>query len=79
MTFAELLDQALALLQRHGRVTYQTLQLQYQLDEVHLAALKDQLLYAHPQVIDDGGRGLVWTAAWPAPASEGPPGAATEQ
>jgi hypothetical protein len=32
MTFEELLDQALALLQRHERVTYKTLQLQFQLD-----------------------------------------------
>src|SRR5205823_4197409 len=69
-TFADLLDQALALLQRHGRVTYQTLQLQLQLDEAYLAALKDQLLYAHPQVVDDAGRGLVWTAGPPAPAGE---------
>jgi hypothetical protein len=28
MTFEEMLDQALAMLQRRGRVTYQTLQLQ---------------------------------------------------
>jgi hypothetical protein len=71
MTFAELLDQALVLLQRHGRVTYQTLLLQFQLDDAHLAVLKDQLLYAYPQVIDDGGRGLVWTAERPAPEPEG--------
>jgi len=70
MTFAELLDQALALLQRHGRVTYQTMQLQLQLDNAHLAILKDQLLYAYPQVIDDGGRGLVWIAERPAPEVE---------
>jgi hypothetical protein len=31
MTFAELLDQVLALLQRHGRVTYQAIQLQFQM------------------------------------------------
>jgi class 3 adenylate cyclase/predicted ATPase len=70
MMFAELLDQALALLQRHGRVTYQTLRLQFQLDEARLAALRDQLLYAYPQVIDDAGRGLVWTAEWRAPDPE---------
>ena len=33
MTFAGFLDQALALLQRHGRLTYQALPLQFQLDE----------------------------------------------
>jgi hypothetical protein len=33
MTFEEVLDQAIAMLQRRGRVTYRTLQLQFQLDE----------------------------------------------
>jgi hypothetical protein len=36
MTFEEILDQAIAMLQRRGRVTYQTLRLQFQLDEEHL-------------------------------------------
>jgi hypothetical protein len=43
-------------------VTYRTLQLQFQLDAERLEALKDELLYAHPQVRDDAGRGLVWAA-----------------
>ena len=38
MTFEEILDQAIAMLQRRGRVTYQTLRLQFQLDEEHLEA-----------------------------------------
>ena len=38
MTFEELLDQAIALLQRRGRVTYRTLKRQFQLDD---AALED--------------------------------------
>ncbi len=61
MTFEEMLDQAMAMLQRRGRVTYRTLQRQFQLDEDALNDLKDELLYAHPQVHDDEGRGLVWT------------------
>jgi hypothetical protein len=36
MTFEEILDQALAMLQRRGRVTFRTLQLQFQLDNDHL-------------------------------------------
>jgi tetratricopeptide (TPR) repeat protein len=63
MTFEEVLDQALAMLQRRGRVTYRTLQRQFQLDEDALNDLKDALLYAHPEVHDDAGRGLVWTGA----------------
>ena len=61
MTFEEILDQALAMLQRRGRVTYRALKLQFSLDDDHLEALKDELLYAHPQVVDDAGRGLFWT------------------
>src|SRR5215470_14893637 len=61
MTFEEMLDQALAMLQRRGRLTYRTLQRQFHLDNDALTDLKDALLYAHPEVHDDEGRGLVWT------------------
>jgi len=61
MTFEELLDQAIAMLQRRGRITYRALQRQFALDEDALTDLKDELLYAHPEVHDDAGRGLVWT------------------
>src|SRR5215831_8734064 len=61
MTFEEFLDQAVAMLQRRGRVTYQTLKLQFQLDEEHLEALKDAILFAYPQVVDAAGRGLIWS------------------
>jgi hypothetical protein len=62
MTFEEILDQAIAMLQRRRRVTYSTLKLQFQLDDVQLAALKDELLYSQqPHVVDDAGHGLVWT------------------
>ena len=60
MTFEEILDQAIAMLQRRGRLTYGALQRQFQLDDATLDDLKEQLLYAHPQVVDDAGRGLVW-------------------
>ena len=59
MTFEEMLDQALAMLQRRGRVTYRALTLQFRLDDDHLEALKDELLYAHPHVVEDDGRGLI--------------------
>src|SRR5262249_30391365 len=74
MTFEEMLDQALALLQRRGRVTYRTLKLQFSLDDDHLEALKEELLYAHPHMVDDDGRGLVWTGeARPTPTPGSPP------
>jgi class 3 adenylate cyclase len=70
MTFGEILDHAVAILQRRGRVTYRTLQRQFQLDEDALNDLKAELLYAHPEVRDDAGRGLVWTPAAPVVAAE---------
>src|SRR5215475_10487033 len=74
MTFEEMLDQALAMLQRRGRVTYRALRLQFGLDVDHLEALKDELLYAHPHVVADDGRGLIWTGeARSTPTPEFPP------
>ena len=61
MSFEELLDQAIAMLRRRGRVTYRTLKLQFDLDDDHLDALKEELLYSQSQVRDEDGRGLVWT------------------
>ena len=69
MTFEEMLDQAMAMLQRRGRVTYRALKLQFNLDDDRLEALKDEILYAHPHMVNDDGRGLVWTGdAGPAPS-----------
>src|SRR6266702_2764469 len=61
MTFEEVLDQAIAMLQRRGRLTYRTLQLQFQLDEAHLEALKDEIIYGQRLAVDEEGRVLVWT------------------
>src|SRR5499427_981579 len=61
MTFEEILDQAIAMLQRRGRLTYGALKRQFQLDDAALEDLKEALLFAHPQIADEAGRGLVWT------------------
>src|SRR6266446_5059718 len=71
MDLYDVLDHVVALLQRRSRVTYNALKLQFHLDDDQLAVLRDELLYAYPQVIDDAGRGLRWTgdrAATQAPA-----------
>jgi hypothetical protein len=44
MTFEELLDQAIALLQRRGRLTYRALQRQFDLDDDYLEDLKAELI-----------------------------------
>ena len=60
MTFEEILDHAIAMLQRRGRLTYRTLQLQFHLDDEHLEALKDELIYGQRLAVDEDDRVLVW-------------------
>jgi len=77
--FVAVVDQVITLLRQRGRVTYRTLQLQFTLDDEQLAALKDELLYSQPHVVDEAGRGLVWTGdtgATPA-LSPSPPSSAS--
>ena len=74
MTFEEILDQAIAMLQRRKRVAYRTLQVQFHLDDNALEALKDELLYAQQVARDEDGRVLVWmssaeTLPFPPPSS----------
>ena len=79
MTFKEVLAQVLAWLQQEQRVSYRALKRQFDLDDAYLEDLKDALLYAHPQVVDDQGRGLIWTgdaATTPAVSPAVPPPAA---
>jgi tetratricopeptide (TPR) repeat protein len=73
MDFYAVLDHAVDLLRQRGRVTYRALKIQFKLDDDQLETLKDELLYAHPQVVDDAGRGLLWTGT---PAAAPPPAAA---
>ena len=61
MTFEEILDQALAILQRRGRVTYRLLKRQFQLDDDTLADLLAELRYTHRDVISEDEQGMVWT------------------
>jgi class 3 adenylate cyclase len=61
MTFEELLDQAIALLQRRGRLTYGALKRQFQLDDAYLEDLKAELIEGQRVAVDEDGRVLVWT------------------
>ncbi len=71
MTFEEIVDQALAMLQRRGRVAYRTLKRQFQLDDDALEDLKVELITAQRLAADEGGEVLVWTGAGtPAPVRE---------
>ena len=61
--FVAVLDQVIALLRQRGRLTYRTLQRQFQLDEVALEDLKEELIYGQRLAVDEDGRVLVWTGA----------------
>jgi hypothetical protein len=61
MTFEEVLDQAIAMLQWRGRLTYRTLQRQFQLDDATLDDLKHEFIYGQRLAVDEEGRVLVWT------------------
>jgi class 3 adenylate cyclase len=79
MTFEALLDQAIDLLRRRGRVTYRALKLHFQLDDDTLEVLKDELLYGQPQAVEADDKGLVWTGAPPAAAPDTRPQAEAER
>src|SRR5215467_1140254 len=60
MTFDEILEQVIALLKRQGRVSYPALKRRFALDDTYIEDLKTEILYVYP-VIDDDGKGLIWT------------------
>jgi len=82
MDFYAVLDEIRKLLQRRGRVTYRALKVQFQLDDEHLEALKEELIEAEQLAVDEQGKVLVWTGVqrrnrhWPPsqpPARNGRP------
>jgi hypothetical protein len=76
MTFEELVDQAIAMLERRGRVTYRALKRQFQLDDDVLEDLTAEIIKAQRLAVDEDGEVLVWTGTVtgadrsPAPAQE---------
>ena len=56
MTFEEILDQAIAMLQRRGRLTYGTLKRQFQLDDAALEDLKNELIEGQRLAVDERGK-----------------------
>ena len=61
MTFEEILDQAMAMLQHRGRVAYRTLKRQFNLDDDALEDLKIEIIKAQRLAVDEDGEVLVWT------------------
>src|SRR5262245_20571759 len=60
VSFEEVLDQAIAMLQRRGRLTYRTLQRQFYLDAEALEDLTFELIKGQRLAVDEDGEVLVW-------------------
>lgn len=67
MTFKEVLRQVVEWLQEDGRVSYCSVKRQFDLDDNYFEDLQEALRYTHAEVVDDDGRGFVWTGEPPAP------------
>src|SRR4029434_8196292 len=73
MTFEEILDQAVAMLQRRGRVSYRALQRQFQLDDAYLQDLTTEIVEVLQLAVDQDHTMLVWMGGPSAPAPVSPP------
>ena len=60
MKFSDIIDQASALLQRKGRLTYRTLKREFELDDDGLEDLKFELIEGQCVAVDEDGKVLVW-------------------
>src|SRR5215475_6904409 len=86
MTFDEILEQAIEMLQRRGRLTYRTFKRQFQLDDEVLEDLKFELIEGQRLATDENGTVLIWTgdtasgqAVVPQPAQPTPQPVAQDQ
>jgi len=70
MKFSEVVEQAGALLQRKGRITYRALRREFDLDNEALEDLKGELIDAEQVARDENGKVLIWTGASPVQSSE---------
>src|SRR5215468_7820372 len=60
MTFDEILEQVITLLQRQGRVSYRALKRRFTIDDDYIDDLKEEIIYAQRIATDEDGRILVW-------------------
>jgi class 3 adenylate cyclase/tetratricopeptide (TPR) repeat protein len=61
MDLFAVVDQVIELLRSRGRVSYRALQVQFNLDDKALDALKAELIEVHQIAVDQAGTMLVWT------------------
>jgi len=68
----EILDQAIAMLERRGRLTYGALKRQFDIDDAYLEDLKNELVNGQQIAVDEDGAVLVCRNAVARPAAEEP-------
>src|SRR5215510_11549522 len=73
MTFEEILDQTLDMLQRRGRVSYRALRRQFHLDDTYLDDLKAEIVEVLRLAVDQDHTMLVWRGEPGAPEAPSPP------
>ena len=61
MDFFAVVDRVIELLRSRGRVSYQALRIQFNLDDEALKALKAELIEVHQMAVDQAGTMLRWT------------------
>jgi class 3 adenylate cyclase len=72
MTFEEIVDQAIDMVQRRGQVSYRMLKRQFDLDETSLDDLKYELVEIHRIAVDQDGKMLLWTGDLDAASASAP-------
>ena len=75
MTFEDIVDQAIVMLQRRGRLTYRMLKRQFDLDDEAVEDLKLELIKGQRLAVDEDGDVLVWagdTASASPPVASAP-------
>ena len=61
MKFSDIVDQARALLQRKGRISYRALKMEFELDDEQLDVLKEELIDIQELAVDKDSKMLVWS------------------
>jgi class 3 adenylate cyclase len=77
MDYDAVLEQVVALLHQHKRLSYRVLKLRLQLDDDMLEALKEDLIYAKHLAMDEDGKVLVWVREAASQADQTPRAAMT--
>ena len=62
MTFEEVLNEAIAMLKRQGRVSYRALKRQFDLDDEYLDDVTAEIIEVHQVATDHEGTTLIWSS-----------------